>query len=105
MFTEQLKDLCCAQTQLTVALPKMVKKASTTSLSEALEHLLEQREVNVERRIGHLLGITLTGQKCKGMEGVLVMRHQVDVPRLSLSLPVASVPYVSINTLIVIRQL
>lgn len=73
LFTEQLKDLYSAETQLTKALPKMAKKASTTSLSEAIEDHLEQTKVHVERleKIGHTLGITLTGHKCKAMEGLI----------------------------------
>jgi len=73
LLTEQLKDLYSAETQLTKALPKMIKKASTTSLSEAIEHHLEQTKVHVERleEIGQTLGITLTGHKCKAMEGLI----------------------------------
>lgn len=73
LLTEQLKDLYSAETQLTKALPKMVKKATTTSLSEAIQGHLEQTKVHVERleQIGQILGITLTGHKCKAMEGLI----------------------------------
>lgn len=73
LLIEQLKDLYSAETQLIKALPKMIKKASTTSLSEAIEHHLEQTKMHVQRleEIGQKLGITLTGHKCKAMEGLI----------------------------------
>lgn len=73
LLTEQLKDLYSAETQLTKALPKMVKKASTTSLSEAIQDHLEQTKTHVERleEIGQTLGIALSGHKCKAMEGLI----------------------------------
>lgn len=73
LLTEQLKDLYSAETQLVKALPKMIKKATTTSLSEAIQSHLEQTKTHVERleEIGQMLNISLKGQVCKAMEGLI----------------------------------
>jgi ferritin-like metal-binding protein YciE len=73
LLIEQLKDLYSAETQLTKALPKMAKKATTTSLAQAIQHHLEQTRHHVERlqEIGESLGVSLTGMKCKGVEGLI----------------------------------
>ncbi len=73
LLTEQLKDLHSAETQLVKALPKLIKKATTTSLSEAIQSHLEQTKTHVERleEIGQTLGITLKGHVCKAMEGLI----------------------------------
>jgi len=42
LYVDQLKDLYNAETQLTVALPKLAKAASTPALQEAFQmHLAE----------------------------------------------------------------
>jgi ferritin-like metal-binding protein YciE len=73
LFTEQLKDLYSAETQLVKALPKMVKKATTMSLSDAIQGHLEQTKTHVERleEIGQTLGIIIKGHVCKAMEGLI----------------------------------
>jgi ferritin-like metal-binding protein YciE len=73
LLEDELKDLYNAEGQLVKALPKMAKAASDASLKKAFtSHLLETKG-QVERltSIGRLLGIKLTGKKCKAMEGLL----------------------------------
>jgi len=73
LFAEQLKDLYSAENQLLKALPKMAKKATTSSLSDAFQSHLEQTKTHVERleKIGKTLDIKLTGHKCIAMEGLI----------------------------------
>ena len=73
LFEDQLKDLHSAETQLTKALPKLAKKASSDALREALTNHLAETKGQVERldQIGGDLGIKLTGKKCKAMEGLI----------------------------------
>jgi len=73
LLTDQLKDLYSAETQLVKALPKLAKKATSTSLSESIQNHLEQTKTHVQRLedIGKELGISLSGHKCKAMEGLI----------------------------------
>ncbi len=73
LLEDQLKDLYSAEKQLTKALPRMAKKASTPSLQEAILSHLKETEGHVTRleKIGSTLGIKLTGKKCAAMEGLI----------------------------------
>jgi ferritin-like metal-binding protein YciE len=73
LLAEQIKDLHSAETQLVKALPKIVKGASSDALKEAIESHLEETRGHVERleKIGEILDFKVTGQKCKGMQGLL----------------------------------
>lgn len=73
LLKDQLKDLYSAENQILKALPKMAKKATSDSLAEAFTAHLEETELHVERltQIGKLLGATLSGKKCKAMEGLI----------------------------------
>jgi len=73
LLEDELKDLYNAEAQLVKALPKMAKAASDASLKKAFtSHLLETKgQVERLKSIGRLLGIKLTGKKCKAMEGLL----------------------------------
>lgn len=73
LFTHELKDLYSAETQITKALPKLVKAASTPDLQNAFDEHLQVTEEHVRRleKIAGQLGLPLRGQKCKGMEGLL----------------------------------
>ena len=66
-----MKDLYSAETQLTKALPKMAKKASFDGLKQAILSHLEETKGQLERlnQIAKILGIKLSGKKCKAMEG------------------------------------
>jgi ferritin-like metal-binding protein YciE len=73
LLEDQLKDLYSAETQLTKALPKMAKKASFDGLKQAISSHLEETKGQVERlnQIAEILGIKLSGKKCKAMEGLI----------------------------------
>jgi ferritin-like metal-binding protein YciE len=71
---DELKDLYSAEKQLTKALPKMAKAATSEELKEAFENHLKETEGQVARldKISKLAGgRALTGKKCKAMEGLI----------------------------------
>lgn len=73
LFVEELKDLYSAETQITKALPKLVKAATSSDLRSAFEHHLKETEGHVERleQIFEILGESPKGKTCDGMKGVL----------------------------------
>ncbi len=73
LFTDELKDLYSAETQLTKALPKMAKAATSKELKAGFEKHLKQTEGHVERleQICEKLGVSPKGKKCKAMEGLI----------------------------------
>ncbi len=73
LYVDELKDLYSAEKQLTKALPKMAKAASSDELRQGFEDHLEQTKGHVERldEIFSQLGAKATGKKCMGMEGLV----------------------------------
>jgi ferritin-like metal-binding protein YciE len=73
VYVDELKDLYSAENQLTKALPKMAKAASSEELRQGFEEHLEQTKGHVERlqQIFEMLGEKPTGKKCVGMEGLI----------------------------------
>jgi ferritin-like metal-binding protein YciE len=73
LFLDELKDLYSAEKQITKALPKLVKAATSPDLREAFETHLEETKGHVERleKAFELLGKPVRGKMCHGMEGVL----------------------------------
>jgi ferritin-like metal-binding protein YciE len=73
LYIDELKDLYSAETQLTKALPKMAKAASSEDLRQAFEDHLEQTKGHVERlqQVFEMLDEKPTGKKCLGMEGLV----------------------------------
>jgi ferritin-like metal-binding protein YciE len=73
LFIHELKDLYSAETQLTKALPKMAKAATHEDLKSAFQEHLDQTKTHVERleQIAEACECTLTGHKCKAMEGLI----------------------------------
>jgi ferritin-like metal-binding protein YciE len=73
LLEDELKDLYSAENQLLKALPKMAKTASNAALQKAFSRHLKETEGQVERldKIGKILGIKLSGKKCKAMEGLI----------------------------------
>jgi ferritin-like metal-binding protein YciE len=72
-FIAELKDLYSAENQITKALPKMVKAASSNDLKKAFEGHLRETEGQIERllEICSILGTAPKGKSCEGMKGVL----------------------------------
>jgi ferritin-like metal-binding protein YciE len=73
MFVSELKDLYSAETQITKALPKMVKAASSSELRTALENHLRETEEQVQRleQIFEMIGESPKGKTCEGMKGII----------------------------------
>lgn len=73
LMVSELKDLYSAEKQITRALPKLIKAATSSELKQALQSHLEETEEQVQRleQVGEILGKRLSGKKCEGMEGVL----------------------------------
>lgn len=73
LFVNELKDLYSAETQITKALPKIAKAASSDELRKAFEHHLKETEGHVQRleQIFEMIGESPKGKTCDGMKGVL----------------------------------
>ena len=73
LYIDELRDIYNAENQLTKALPKMAKAATSDELRAGFEEHLEQTKGHVERleQIFQELGEKPTGKKCKGMEGLV----------------------------------
>ncbi len=73
LFIDTLKDLYSAETQITKALPKLVKAAKADDLRSAFQEHFEQTQTQIERlnRIFRDLGKNPRGKKCKGMKGII----------------------------------
>jgi ferritin-like metal-binding protein YciE len=73
LFTDSLKDIYWAEKQLTKALPKMKKAATTGELKSAIEEHLAQTEGHVTRleQVFEMCGKKVQAKKCDAMEGLL----------------------------------
>jgi ferritin-like metal-binding protein YciE len=73
LYVDQLRDLYNAESQILKSLPKMEEKASHTGLKEAFRLHYRQTQQHVDRleQIFSALGQRPSGEKCKGMEGII----------------------------------
>ena len=73
LYVDELRDLYSAEKQLTKALPKMPKAATSSKLRSGFEEHLEQTRGHVERldQIFTMLGEKGTAKTCIGMEGLV----------------------------------
>lgn len=73
LYVEQLRDLYSAETRLVKALPKMAEAATSEELRNGFEQHLTQTQEHVRRleTIFEKLSEKPTGEKCKGMEGLI----------------------------------
>jgi ferritin-like metal-binding protein YciE len=73
LYIDELRDIYNAENQLTKALPKMAKAATSKDLRAGFEEHLKQTEGQVTRleQIFENLGEKPAGKKCKGMEGLV----------------------------------
>jgi ferritin-like metal-binding protein YciE len=73
LFLHELKDIYWAEKELVKALPKMIKKASTPELAEAITKHLDETHNHVERleAVFEELGEKAKAEKCEGMKGLL----------------------------------
>jgi ferritin-like metal-binding protein YciE len=79
LFLHELQDLYSAERQLVAALPKMVKRASSDELRQAVETHLEQTKGHVSRleKIFSDLELSAGRHKCKAMEGLLTEADEI----------------------------
>jgi ferritin-like metal-binding protein YciE len=97
LYVDELKDIYSAETQITKALPRMVKKATSPDLKAAFEAHLQETYGQIERleRIFQTLEKSPRGKKCIGMEGLLeegkeVMGEDIDAEVLDAALIAAA---------------
>ncbi|HKB01953.1 MAG TPA: ferritin-like domain-containing protein [Gemmataceae bacterium] len=69
----ELKDTYSAETQLTKALPKMAKAATNPELRAGFEQHLNETQNHVRRleQVAQEMNISLKGNTCEGMEGLI----------------------------------
>ncbi|HEV3060474.1 MAG TPA: ferritin-like domain-containing protein [Vicinamibacterales bacterium] len=72
-FLDELRDAYDAEKQLTKALPKMAKAATSPVLRDAFESHLEETRGHVERleQVMEGLGEKARGKHCDGIEGII----------------------------------
>lgn len=72
-FLDELRDSYDAEKQLTKALPKLAKAATSEVLRDAFEAHLEETRGHVERleQVMQGLGEKVRGKHCDGMEGII----------------------------------
>ena len=72
-LVDEIRDLYNAEKQLTKALPKLAKGATSDELREAFETHLEETEGHVTRleRVFELLDEKPRGKHCAGMAGII----------------------------------
>lgn len=73
LFVETLRDIYYVEKQLTKALPKMAKKATSEDLAQAFTDHLSETEGQIERldQIFKLLEKPARGKKCAAIEGLI----------------------------------
>jgi len=73
LYVDELRDIYNAERQLTKALPKMAKAATTEELRNGFTEHLEQTRGHVERleQIFEALGQRAGGKRCVAMEGLI----------------------------------
>ena len=73
LLVEELKDIYSAEKQITRALPKMAKNATSDQLRQAFETHLEETKGQIKRleRVFEILGKTASAKTCKAMQGLI----------------------------------
>jgi ferritin-like metal-binding protein YciE len=73
LLQEEIKDIYDAEKQLTKALPKLAKKASTPELKQAFEEHLRQTEQHMDRleQVFEQMEMPARGKKCEGMQHLI----------------------------------
>jgi ferritin-like metal-binding protein YciE len=85
LFVEELQDLYDAEQQMTKALPKMAKSATTDELRNSFKSHLDQTRGQIERldRVFETLGMKPKRKTCKAMKGLVeegeeMMKMEID---------------------------
>ncbi|MFO0889352.1 MAG: ferritin-like domain-containing protein [Isosphaeraceae bacterium] len=79
LFIDQLRDVHNAEKQLTKALPKMAKAASSPNLRAAFQEHLEQTKEHISRleKVFEELGIKVGRKTCAAMEGLVAEGKEI----------------------------
>jgi ferritin-like metal-binding protein YciE len=79
LFEDSLKDIYWAEKALTKALPKMVKKATSDELVQALENHLEETEQQVTKveQVFEIIGKKAVAKKCEAMNGLIKEAEEI----------------------------
>jgi len=72
LFVDSLRDIYWAENHLVKTLPKMIRAATSSKLSAAIEDHLEQTVEHVSRLevVFDMLGVEAIAKKCDAMEGL-----------------------------------
>src|SRR5262245_44768173 len=96
-FLEELRDIYDAEKQLTKALPKMAKAASSEDLRTAFESHLEETRAQVDRleQVFEGLDESARGKHCEGIAGIVeegksIMEEDFDEATMDASLIAAA---------------
>jgi ferritin-like metal-binding protein YciE len=73
LFENTLKDIYWAEKALTKAIPKMMKKATSQELTQALENHLGETEDHVQmvEQVFDIIGSKASAKKCDAMNGLI----------------------------------
>jgi ferritin-like metal-binding protein YciE len=79
VLEEQLNDLYSAEHQLVEALPKLIKKASSSQLQDAIKNHLEETRAQVSRLedVFEVAGIKPGDEECKAMKGLIAEGEEI----------------------------
>lgn len=79
LFEAELKDIYWAEKALTNAIPKMIEKASSQHLVEALENHLKETTEQVKRveDIFNIIGKNAEAETCEAMQGLIDEAEQI----------------------------
>lgn len=79
LFEDSLKDVYWAEKALTKAIPRMMKKATSEELAEALENHLEETNHQVKRLedVFSMIGKKAVGKKCEAMSGLIKEAEEI----------------------------
>jgi len=79
LFLDEIRDLYDAEKQLTKALPKMAKAATSDQLKQAIQNHLAETENHVSRleQVFEIIEQKATGKKCAAMAGLVKEGQEV----------------------------
>ena len=79
LLEEELKDIYDAEKQLTKALPKLAKKASSPDLKAGFEAHLQQTEEQIDRleQVFEQLEMPAKGKPCRGMKNLIAEGNEM----------------------------
>jgi len=79
LFEHEIRDLYSAEGQLTDALMKMQRAASSPELRQAFDMHLEQTRNHRDRleKIGRICGFDVQGETCEAMKGLVMEGRQI----------------------------